>query len=69
MICKTTKPTDLQLSYKKIIGFTPTQKRSLDILATYRVNINQFIRAAVKEKIKRDWPQIKQEHTKVKLPF
>ncbi len=59
----------MQLTKSKNIRFTDVQMQSLYKLQSYNVNINQFIRDAIKEKIKRDWPQIKQEHTKDKLPF
>ena len=32
-----------------------TQSKSLDILKSYNVNINQFIRTAIKDKILCDW--------------
>ena len=63
------KPTDLQLVYKKNIGFTKQQKNALKTLENYGVNVNQFIRQAVNEKIKREWKQIKQKKEKVKIPF
>lgn len=53
------KPTDIQYSYKKQIGFTEQQRKAFEILKGYDVNINQFIRQSVAEKIKRDWPEIK----------
>lgn len=43
-----------QLVYKKVIGFTKQQKESLQILESYGVNVNHFIRLAVKEKLQRD---------------
>ena len=63
------KPTDLQYTYKKVIGFTNQQKESLQILEKYGVNVNQFIRQAVKEKLQRDWKAIKESKTKFKTPF
>lgn len=63
------KPAELQYTYKKQIGFTETQRRSLATLEKYGVNVNQFIRQAVKEKLKRDWPAIKEHQEKIKLPF
>ncbi len=63
------KPTDLQLVYKKNIGFTKQQKNALKTLEIYGVNVNQFIRLAVKEKIQRDWKEIKEKKEKNKLPF
>jgi hypothetical protein len=63
------KPIDLQYSYKKVIGFTEQQKHSLQILKNYDVDLNQFIRQAVKEKLKRDWKMIKEKKDKSKCPF
>ena len=58
-----------QLVYKKDIGFTKTQKESLQILESYGVNVNHFIRLAVKEKLQKDWKSIKESKDKIKLPF
>ena len=63
------KPPDLQLVYKKNIGFTKQQQNALKTLEKYGVNVNQFIRQAINEKIKREWKQIKQKKEKVKIPF
>ena len=63
------KPIDLQLVYKKNIGFTKQQQNALKTLENYGVNVNQFIRQAINEKIKREWKQIKQKNEKVKTPF
>lgn len=63
------KPIDLQYSYKKQIGFTKQQQRAFQILEQHRVNINQFIRAAVSEKISREWKSIKEEKNNEKNPF
>ena len=50
-------------------GFNNVQFESLQKLKQYDVNISQFIRIAIKEKIKRDWKIIKEEKNKEKLPF
>lgn len=54
------KPIETQYSYKKQIGFTQQQKEALKTLEKYDVNVNQFIRQAVKEKLQRDWKGIKE---------
>jgi hypothetical protein len=54
------KPTELQLTYKKVISFTEQQKKSLKKLEQYDVNVNEFIRIAVREKIQKDWKGIKE---------
>ena len=56
------------LNYKKVIGFTETQKKAFETLESHGVNVNQFIRLAVKEKIQRDWKTIKEKKF-VKCPF
>ena len=62
-------PKELQLSYKKVIGFTQQQKKALQTLESYDVNVNMFIRSAVSEKIKREWSSIKKEKQRIKYPF
>ena len=39
------------LVYKKVIGFTKQQKEAFETLEKYDVNVNQFIRQAIKEKL------------------
>ncbi len=57
-----------QLTKSKTIRFTEQQMNSLAILESYGVNVNQFIRLAVKEKLQRDWKSIKEKKV-VKCPF
>ena len=45
------------------------QRESLDKLKGYDVNIGSFIRSAIKEKIQRDWKQIKEKKVKEYCPF
>lgn len=49
-----------QLTKSKTIRFSETQMNSLSILESYGVNVNQFIRLAVKDKSARDWKTIKE---------
>ena len=51
------------------IRFSKQQAESLQKLKDCDVNVSQFIRLAISEKIKRDWKQIKQQQERVKLPF
>ena len=51
------------------IRFSEKQAESLQKLKDYDVNISQFIRIAISEKIKLDWQQIKEKKERVKLPF
>ena len=57
------------LNYKKVIGFTDSQKKAFETLESYGVNVNHFIRIAIKEKLARDWKQIKQPKVISKCPF
>ena len=63
----------LQPDYKKVnritVGFNSIQYDSLMKLKYYDVNLSQFIRIAIKEKIKRDWLIIREKKQKQKLPF
>lgn len=58
-----------QLTKSKTIRFTETQMNSLNILESYGVNVNQFIRLAIKDKLQKDWKQIKESKQKIKCPF
>lgn len=58
-----------QFTVRQAIMLSEIQAQSLDKLNQYGVNVSQFIRQAIKEKLKRDWKTIKEEKQKVKLPF
>jgi hypothetical protein len=62
-------PKDLQYSYKKVIGFTKQQQNAFKVLEQHNVNVNQFIRAAIAEKLKSEWKTIKENKTKEYCPF
>jgi len=53
------KPKELQFTEKKLLLLTKQQMASLEKLSQYGVNVSQFIRDAIKEKIQRDWPEIR----------
>ena len=57
------KQIEYQFIYKKQIGFTKQQKEAFETLKKYNVNVNSFIRTAIKEKLKRDWKIIKEDKT------
>jgi hypothetical protein len=59
----------MQLTKSKTIRFSETQMNSLAILESYGVNVNQFIRLAISEKLKKDWKTIKEKKEKIILPF
>ena len=48
---------------------SPKQKESLIKLKQYDVNVSNFIRQAIKEKLSKDWKQIKEKKERVKMPF
>jgi len=54
-----------QLTKSKTIRFTEQQINSLNILQNYGVNVNQFIRLAIKEKLQKDWKKIKEIKTRL----
>ena len=58
-----------QLTKSKTIRFTEQKINSLNILQNYGVNVNQFIRLAIKEKLQKDWKEIKEIKEKIKYPF
>lgn len=45
------------------------QVKTLDKLSQYDVNVPNFIRQAIHEKISREWASIKYEKERIKLPF
>ena len=61
---KMSKPTVIHT-----IRFSEKQAESLQKLKDYDVNVSQFIRIAIMEKIAKDWKQIKEKKERVKLPF
>lgn len=54
-----------QLTVIHTIRFSDKQAESLLKLKEYDVNVSRFIRLAIKEKILRDWKQIKEEKEKI----
>ena len=58
-----------KFTYIKSIRFSHLQAESLKKLAEYDVDVCRFIRQATAEKIKRDWPIIKQKKEKEYCPF
>lgn len=51
-----------QYTIKQEVMITEIQANSLKILKSKGVNTSQFIRQAIKEKIQRDWKDIKARH-------
>lgn len=56
-------------SISKTIKLTEVQAKSLLIFKKNGVNVQDFIREAVKEKINREWQQIKIKENVNKAPF
>ena len=54
---------------RQVIMISEVQAKSLKKLKDYNVNVSQFIRKAIKEKIQRDWKTIKEKHERIKTPF
>ena len=57
-----------QFTINKTIKISEKQNESLKILKSYNINIGRFIRQAIKEKIQKDWKEIK-ENNKEQTPF
>lgn len=57
------------LTVRQTIMISQEQAESLAILKTYKVNISQFIRQSIKEKLQREWRQIKKTKNKEYCPF
>lgn len=58
-----------QYTERKTFRFTKQQISAFDELEKCDVNVSQFVRLAIKEKIKRDYKKIKEEKVKFKMPF
>lgn len=54
---------------RQVIMITEKQANSLAILKQYDVNVSQFIRQSIKEKLAKDWKSIKEKKERIKLPF
>ena len=51
-----------QYTVRQEFMISEIQANSLKILKSKGVSISQFIRQAIKEKLKRDWKEIKEKH-------
>lgn len=58
-----------QLTVRHTVMISEQQSRSLDTLKDYNVNVSQFIRSAIKEKLQRDWKGINEKQQRCKCPF
>lgn len=57
--------------YSKVVTLkiSKTQKMTLEKLKVRRVKVSEFIRIAIKEKIERDYSELKVKEPKIKIPF
>jgi hypothetical protein len=51
------------------LKISKTQKLTLGKLKVRRVKVSEFIRIAIKEKIERDYQELKIKEPKIKCPF
>jgi hypothetical protein len=58
-----------QYTEKQTIRISKMQRQSLIILESKGINVSQFIRLAIKEKLQKDWKSIKEKSEKIKYPF
>ena len=58
-----------QYTERQVIMISKVQAQSLAKLKAYDVNVSQFIRQAIREKIKREWPAIKEKKERIYMPF
>ncbi|MBV2197047.1 MAG: hypothetical protein KUL78_11170 [Flavobacterium sp.] len=54
---------------RQVIMISEKQAESLKTLKKHNINVSQFIRQAIKEKLKRDWKIIKESNKKEYCPF
>lgn len=58
-----------KLTVRQVIMISEKQAESLATLKQYDVNVSQFIRQAIKEKLQREWKIIKEKKERAKTPF
>lgn len=58
-----------QYTIRQTIMISEKQAESLHILKQYDINVSHFIRQAIKEKLSKDWKQIKEKKEKIICPF
>jgi len=55
-----------QYTERQVIMISEVQANSLKVLKKYNVNVSQFIRQSIKEKLQRDWKGIKEKESRIK---
>jgi len=58
-----------QYTERQVVMISEIQANSLKVLKSYDVNVSKFIRQAIKEKLSRDWKEIKEPKDKFVYPF
>lgn len=61
--------TPLKYTKVKVIKITDVQHQTLKKLDSYQINVAQFIRDAIAEKIKREYQDLVPKPKKEKCPF
>jgi post-segregation antitoxin (ccd killing protein) len=59
----------LKYSKVKVIKITEIQFNTLEKMRNRKVNVSQFIRIAIAEKIKRDYAELQVKEEKIKILF
>lgn len=59
----------IKYSKVKVLKITDIQHQTLEKLRNRKVNVAQFIRDAISEKIKRDAKELEVKPNKIKCPF
>jgi hypothetical protein len=62
-------PRPVKYNKPRTIKFSETQDNTLNKLSSYKINVAQFIRDAVKEKIKREYNDLLPKPKKEYCPF
>ena len=53
----------------KVLRISETQHLTLQKMKSYNVDVSEFIRQAIKEKIAREYNELKPKPKKIKCPF
>lgn len=58
-----------KLTKTKVIRISESQLKTLQKMKSYNVDVGEFIRQAIKEKIKREYKDLLPKPEKIKIPF
>jgi hypothetical protein len=62
-------PKPIKYNKPRTIKFSEVQDNTLNKLASYKINVAEFIRQAIAEKIKRDYQELILKPKKSECPF